>query len=61
MCLSNTLNLIDFDNLSPAQHKKVDAMHKKIKARRDQLQKKIDELNSGLKKLEAARGRKTRR
>lgn len=61
MCLSNTLNLIDFGSLTPQQHKKVDAMHKKIKARRDQLQKKIDELNSGLKKLEAARGRKTRR
>jgi hypothetical protein len=61
MCLTNTVQLIDFDNLSPQQHKKLDSMHKKIKARRDDLQKKVDALNAGLKKLEGAKGRPARK
>jgi len=63
MCLTNSMHLIDFDNLNTQQHKKVDAMHKKLKARRDELQKKVDELNAGIKKLEGARARsrKTKR
>jgi hypothetical protein len=61
MCLTNTVQLIDFDNLNPQRQKKLDSMHKKIKARRDDLQKKVDELNAGLKKLEGAKGRSARK
>jgi hypothetical protein len=58
MCLTNTVHLIDFDNLSPQQKKKLDAVHKKMKARRDSLQKRLDELDEGLAKLEGKqRGR----
>ncbi len=64
MCLTNTVHLIDFDNLSPQQKKKLDATHKKMKARRDALQKRLNELDEGLAKLEGKRGgskRKTTR
>jgi peptidoglycan hydrolase CwlO-like protein len=55
MCLTNTVHLIDFDNLSPQQQKKLDAVHKKMKARRDALQKRVDELDEGIEKLQGKR------
>jgi len=56
MCLTNAVHLINFDDLTPQQKKKLAETHKKMKARRDALQKRVNELNAGLKKLEGKRG-----
>jgi hypothetical protein len=61
MCLTNSVHLIDFENLDSTQKKKLDTMHKKMKARRAVLKKTLDDLDAGIKKLEGARGRSSRK
>jgi hypothetical protein len=64
MCLTNSVHLIDFDNLDATQKKKLDTMHKKMKARRAVLKKTLDDLDAGIAKLEGKKkgsSRKTKR
>jgi len=56
MCLTNTTDLIDFDQLDPKQKKKIDELKRKLKDRKKLHQKMIDEIDRGLKKLEKKGG-----
>ena len=61
MCLTNSVHLIDFENLDEGQKKKLNTMHKKMKARRAVLKKTLDDLDAGIRKLEGSRGRSSRK
>jgi cell division protein FtsB len=54
MCLTNTVNLIDFDNLGPDDKKKeqLEAIKKKLEARREFLRNVVKDLDDGLRKLD---------
>jgi len=49
MCLTNTVDLIDFSKSDP---QKLNDLKQKLQARKEALEKKLAELNDGLKKLE---------
>jgi len=52
MCLTNTADVIDYSNLTPAQKRKINAMKRKLRAHRKVLKKRLDDLDKGLRKLE---------
>ena len=56
MCLTNTTDLIDFDQLDPKQKKKIDELKRKLKDRKKAHQKMIDDIDRGLKRLEKKTG-----
>ena len=49
MCLTNTVDLIDFDKADP---QKLDALKQKLEARKEALKERVAELDEGLRKLE---------
>jgi hypothetical protein len=52
MCFTTTVNLINFDELSPTQKKQLDELKQKLQARKEALQKRVDEIGQGLQKLD---------
>jgi hypothetical protein len=52
MCLTNTVNLIDFDNMSDPQLKQIEDLKAKMYAHKKELEERLAELNEGIKKLE---------
>jgi len=53
MCLTNTVNLIDFDELTPEQAQQLQAQKTKLVARKEAIQRTIDDIERGLEKLAA--------
>jgi hypothetical protein len=54
MCLTNTVDVIDFGKLDEPKKEKLRAMKAKLEARRQSLQQRIADLDEGLIKLNQA-------
>lgn len=57
MCLTNTVNFIDFEHIDEQKRMQLDELKHKMQARRDALQVRIDELDAGLRVLEENLGK----
>jgi hypothetical protein len=52
MCLTNTVNFIDFDKLTPEHRTQLNDLKQKLQARKETLQKGMNELDQKLQLLE---------
>jgi uncharacterized protein YlxW (UPF0749 family) len=58
MCLTSTVDVIDYNSLSPKQKKQLDVLKRKLQARRKALQERINDLDRGLQKLEKKKSKR---